>query len=274
MRPKFTVHLAFFMFSLTLVALVQTACGPGSLEQVIRSYQYREVVPASLLLPPGTIVVAMQDKPLVLERICSAKAALGPNISPESSAAPLTDIEQKLKHNSGISAGYLALIKAKIGIDVIKTVKITFRNVKVFELTRDQIKAGQQNQDPNCTAVVKEALARGEKLTMITSALKADASYAMTFSSEFKFDVSVAQQIAKGLGVDAQSVTGTSSSVNVNAEQLFWGVREISRPEAAGLEAPVPRGDGRPEPIPVKGYVTADLAAAPIEVRTRPSFVE
>lgn len=267
----------------TLVLTCAVGLGLGTLaactstiESVIKDAKYQPIVPPTQLVLPGTIVNIVQDNPLVLERVCSQKAALGENVPLDNKASTATSINQKIEKVSTIDVGYEKAIKAKLEAKGMSKVSLKLSNVSIQELDIATVVERQDKQSAGCTKAIQRLLAEPKsRLTVVMSILQADAVYQLDWNAAVNVDVGLEKELVAGLGLSAGSVNKTDKSITVTGTGLFWGMRPISSAAAVGLKPPSPKGDGTPL-VPIKDMNIKDLTVpvSTVEVKDAPDFAD
>lgn len=263
-------------YSVLLVLVLVAACHPKTIESAIREQQYLPVTPPSTLLTPGTIVKIVSDKPLKLERVCSAVAALGENLPVAQSPSVMMNLQETLKNRSTVDAGYERMIKGKLAIKGISRVKLKLSKVEIHELSLDVIAERQPNQSAACRKVIALLLSEPKtRLAMVLSTLKADAEYKLDSDVEVSVSADVEKEILRGLDVGAGTVHSAGRTITVAGTGLYWGLRTLSSAAAAGLKPPETRGVAA-DAIPLRDMHIADVppTPGPVEVRDAPGFAE
>ena len=229
-------------------------CG-SALTHTLHASRYREIVPPSTLVPPGTIVKIVSRSPLVLERVCSQRAALG-EVQPDDSTSANQAIVRKLNASVRLGGDYLQQLRLSTRIAAIRNVQLDLTNVHVVELSRDVVREHLPGRSEACRKEIADALAAKEKLAMIQSVIQADVQYAVDFERGFTLDAGASGALLRGLGVDANATLSHGGSTKVSGTSLFWGIRVLSNAKSGGIDGPT-----------ILRMFTTKLAKGPVRCR-------
>ncbi|HEX2572655.1 MAG TPA: hypothetical protein VH877_24110 [Polyangia bacterium] len=222
-------------WSLFLVgAALASGCG-SELSQAIRSKGYKEIVPPTVLVPPGTIVKIVRQKPLILERVCSQKAALG-DIQVDDSSSANEALVRRLSASIKLTGDYLKQLRLSTQIDAIRNVQLDLTNVRILDISRDAIRDNIGKRSQACKAEIEGALLAKERLIMIQSVIQADVSYMVDFKRGFSLDAGAEGALLRGFGVGAGAQISHDGTTRVTGTSLFWGIRELTNGKSGGID--------------------------------------
>ena len=208
-----------------VLGLLLTSC-PGDLDQALRQYGYAPVRPASTFWQPGAIVYLKNFEPLEVGYICTAKQVMGENYRPMQSPTLNADLARATRKAVTFSANYLDMIKGDADLHDVKSIKMSLRNARIFEVSDSDVDSRVGKIDPVCMRHVRRRMSNGDPVTMISSALQADVVYTVQYDKSSKLDNSaqleMLQNLALKLGVEASALGGRT----IEAKDLIWGVRD------------------------------------------------
>lgn len=208
-----------------VLGLLLTSC-PGDLDQALRQYGYAPVRPASTFWQPGAIVYLKNFEPLEVGYICTAKQVMGENYRPMQSPTQNADLARATRKAVTFSANYLDMIKGDADLHDVKSIKMSLRNARIFEVSDSDVDGRVGKIDPVCMRHVRRRMSNGDPVTMISSALQADVVYTVQYDKSSKLDNSaqlqMLQNLALKLGVEASALGGRT----IEAKDLIWGVRD------------------------------------------------
>lgn len=220
-----------FALVLVLICLSLTT-GCRDVRGALKMYGYQELTPPSTWMVPGTVVflpppgrmgVAPSDFKAGI--VCTAEQNLGPDFKPYESETIARQIkkEKDFSMNLDVEVGELASVHSKLGY--VDHVTVNLKNVHLFELSDWHVAAYASKRDAACTRAIQARLKAGFKVTIIASALQADAEYSVEFKKDVALTVSTkiaaVQAVAVGFGINASSV----STGGFTANKLIWGVK-------------------------------------------------
>ena len=214
-----------------------------SVNKIVRDYGYQPVKPPSLLFEPGAIVkIRNMVGPVKLETICPAAGAV-PGLTVRKSPGASLEATQKFSTLNKIDADYIRLINVRIGANVVREVSTKWANVELLETDRESIRKALPNRTEECKQSVADAKKAGEKLTMISSVIKADVDYTVSLKVGVSVTAQIAAEIVKGLGLTGDHTNDLTANSTVKGSGIYWGMREISNQRTAELDP-----DRRSEP--------------------------
>lgn len=199
----------------------------ATIGQILAENGFTEFKPPSEHALPGTLVVVNGGPAISLGVICRPQQALGldPATIPQS-ASVSTDLTAALDRSLNLDASFLARIKAAGNLADIDNIQIRLGNVRLLELSDDDVLAGLTQRSPSCRDALELRLASGSTVTMIKAALMADVTYVATVSRSA--GGGIAAEIPAELAASLKSAVKSSDGgkVELVGQNLIWGIRD------------------------------------------------
>ncbi len=214
------------MLTLMVWALMGEA-GAGALEKRIRDYGYTPLIPASRLVPAGTLaVVTRSGRGVQLRVICTRTKMVGGEAAITSSA-PDSRLKRKLKGRFNAGAKVLDAVDAIVGANVVKALSVSLTNVQVSEVPTQAVFGAieQGLPEPSCVSARRFHAEKGDAVTFVYSTLEADVRWKIVWKANV-------DGTAKDRALDKMAaVLGASISSErfLEGDGLVWGVREDTR---------------------------------------------
>ena len=239
----------FIVLSIGLLAALAGALGlwiwsasiaTGDLIDILHDYGYVELKPPSNLIQPGTWVVVQTRDPLRLKTVCSEESALHLSADQiEKSTSTDTDISRALASKFNLSLKSLGIGEIEGKSDLIEAVTLRLRNVRLVELADDQIIKNIPKRDKACTEAIKRRYENDpHSLTMIHSALIADAEYQFTFKGNAEA-TQITEAIERFVSNGNLTINASQKSrIVVVGSNLVWGVKDDSFMAIGGIGLP------------------------------------
>ena len=211
-------------FILLAIALSFVSC--RSVGEMLRKYGYTEVRPASLLFAPGTLLYVRTAKPFEAGQVCAAEQALGRGFKPRESKTMNIEISKVSKKSLTLQVAVANVVDANSDLHDIRDMKMTLTNASIVEVTDTDV----DNYSVYATRSCLRRLAARRKgnfaITMVSSALKADVSYSVTWDKGSKLSADAKIQALANLS-GKLNLEGSQVSTNtIHAEGLYWGIRD------------------------------------------------
>ncbi|MCO8145597.1 hypothetical protein NHN26_10205 [Rhodovulum tesquicola] len=200
---------------------------PATIGEILAENGYTEFRPPTQSALPGTLVLVTGTEPVALGVVCRPEQALGLGLAEiPVSASISTELSSALNRTLALDAGLLDRIRAGGRLEEISEIRITLGNVRILELSDDDVIRGLPRRDAACAEAVALRLSAGQPLTMIKAALMADVTYTATTRSGA--DGSVAMDVQRDLAAALKSeVTGSAGgTVTLRGQDLVWGIRD------------------------------------------------
>ena len=208
-----------------VIGLLLTSC-PGDLKEAMRMYGYTPVRPASTFWQPGALVYVRKWEPLEVGFICSAQQVMGKDYKPMQSPTMNADLARATKRSVTFGTDFVDIVSGDGDLHAIKSVKMSLRNARLFEINDHDIDNRAAKVDSSCVRHVVRRRQQGYPITMIASALQADVIYTVQWDNSSKLDanakIAQLENLAVKLGVEASSLGGRT----IEAKGLIWGIRD------------------------------------------------
>jgi hypothetical protein len=209
------------------VALTGFGCGAEKdrIGKALGDMGYRELSPPSILTPPGTFVVILEDDPLQIGTICTQSDVILPEEVRESS----TESRRFLEETSGafnIVGDALAFLGIDLKKDRVSRISFVLTNAFVKEVpdsVLQRVKTVLKNGAPLCYESIVAHQSRGEHVAIIKSVLQADVTYKVFFEDEL--DVALRVKAMNDLAATLGGKVSESDQTSIQGTGLFWGVR-------------------------------------------------
>lgn len=253
------------LLALPLAYLGTTAftgpCGCDT-DVMIASHGYTPLKPPSNLLQPGSIVAITHRRPFQAALICGPRASLGPNWKPQESPTSSQMTSKMNGKDFKVEASMMEAIRADARFSQVQSITATLNHARIVELRDEDVIRGQAERSEDCTAAIHSRMARGYRITMISSALSGDAVWQVRFATEAHLEgrakLDMMDQLAIELGGNATSVTESE----IRANDLVWGIKDDAYLVSLGLpDELMPTPDNHD---PAAGFLTRDLGRARI----------
>jgi hypothetical protein len=222
-----------------------SGCADKTLSETIEGFEYIELVPPTVLVPPGSIVAILKPNPLSAELVCTSKQSLGADLAPEKSDSVAMEIKKKTTSTFKIDASYLEALKATGKYESVKDVKLTLSNVSVHELSTATLVEHKPNRPQACTTAIAVHRANKQKVTMIKSVIRADVVYTVEFKDSVTLEVGLKKGLVKGLAADLGFTATETTETTIKGVGLIWGIRDNE--VLVDLEGVRPFGSEPPE---------------------------
>jgi hypothetical protein len=213
---------------------------PRALRERLRQAGFAELIPASTLLGPGTVVVVKGDTApagdavpaagmFAGEILCTPATAFGSALQVAQSAAVSSQVAQRLGGSFSLDGSYLQLATAGAQAKAVRSIVFTLSDVEILELPRQQIFANLARRAPSCSNAVIDAVRHGERVSLIMSVLKATATYTVSFSADASLNASAKAEVVKGIAASL-GLSGTKTNeATIAGVALYWGIRDDAR---------------------------------------------
>ncbi|GAA0289251.1 hypothetical protein GCM10008966_07520 [Rhodovulum strictum] len=200
---------------------------PATIGDVLAENGFTEFRPPTQSALPGTLVLVTGTEPVALGVVCRPEQALGLVLAEiPVSASISTELSSALNRSLALDAGLLDRIRAGGRLEEVSEIRITLDNVRMLELSDDDVIRGLPQRDAACAEAVRLRLSAGQPLTMIKAALMADVTYVAT--TRKGADGSVALDVQQDLAAALTSeVTGSAGgTITLSGRDLVWGIRD------------------------------------------------
>lgn len=212
------------IFALTM-ALSMSSC-PGAIGKALRLWGYTEVRPASTFWEPGTLVYVKHWQPFEVGIICDAKEVLGEDFKPRESLTMNADMSRISKKGVTLDVEVADIVNSNNAINNVSDLKMTLNNGHIFEITDLDVARRRSRIDPHCLEELKRRQESGYKITMISSALRADVVYNVTWDKSSKMSLAAKVQALANLSASLGAEANPQTINKINGNGLYWGVRD------------------------------------------------
>jgi len=199
----------------------------ATIGEILASNGFTEFKPPSQHVFPGTLVLVTGNDPVALSVICRPLQALGLDIAriPESPSIS-TDLSAALDRTLNLDAQLLSRLKASGSLADVKDVQIRLRNVRLLELSDDEVISGLPDRSEACKQALELRLTSNQPVTMIKSALIADVTYTATTSVDATGGANVDLQDELAASLNSKVTGADRGKIELAGENLIWGIRD------------------------------------------------
>lgn len=212
------------MASLLVLSCSVMLTGCPGVGQIVRTYNFTEVRPASTLLAPGTVVWVKHANPFNAGIVCTQRASLGKDFVPLQS--PTTDAAMRRAVNTEfhIDADYLREIKVDLRFQLVNNVTVKLHNANVLAISDTDVMTSLEQRNPLCDRAIAARRAAGYKISMISQALLADVTYNVEFKQQTVLDPQSRAQITKDLALKLGIDVSLARETTIEGKGLYWGI--------------------------------------------------
>ena len=213
-----------------------------TLTKIISDLNYRELSPPSNLYDPGTVILVIRSDPppYVAQIVCRSGDVIG-NMPIPRSATTSQNWQSEVKAIVSLGANELKVLNAKAVGNLIENVQASFANASVSEIADTMVieAARTKRVTSDCLTAIEDRIAAGDIITMISSALHADVTYKIAFSSGLKADAKA--QLAQAVAGDLGATVSNAVSGTLTGQGLNFGIRSdpVLVEELLGKVAPI-----------------------------------
>lgn len=193
---------------------------------IMRLYGYTEIRPPSKFFAPGTMVWVRSAKPFSAGIICTESASLGQDFKPVVSETAAMELKKATDRAFSIDADYLSLLRADARFSHVGSVTVRLERPVLYEVIDTDIIKHQRNRSAACRQAIAMRRKAGYQVTMIASALQADATYTIGWSHEVGGSVGTAEDVLSALAVELGAHNAQVHERTITAKGLFWGIKD------------------------------------------------
>ncbi|TCO70788.1 hypothetical protein [Rhodovulum euryhalinum] len=199
----------------------------ATIGKILADNGFTEFKPPTQSALPGTLVLVTGTDPVALGVVCRPEQALGLTLAeiPVSPSAS-SDLSAVLNRTLVLDAGLLARLKAGGKLAGVRDIRITLTNVRVLELSDDDVIRRIANRDPACAQAVRMRLDAGQPLTMIKAALMADVTYTATSRTDADGEVSLDLREELAASLKSSVTASDGGTITLAGQDLVWGIRD------------------------------------------------
>ena len=182
--------------------------------------------PATTFLRPGAIVFVRNEKLLQVGLICNADQVFGADFPPMESPAINFELARATRRSFRFDANMVDAWRGQAEVSGIKSIKLTLHSVHVYELTDRDVVARAAALDESCRAALHLHRKQGVQITMVSSALQADATYSIQWESAQDLDAQAKVAQLEQLAASLRLENASSKTNAIEAKGLIWGIRD------------------------------------------------
>lgn len=214
----------FVRYALLLLCLLSLSSCTG-MDTALRMYGYIPLTPPSRLLKPGAIIFKKKGKRFEVGIICTPEQSLGSRFPVLESDTIPTFIEDTVNKEFILDAEALGKVTGGAGSNATKKITVMLKNAKLLEINDWIVATFISERSPACTRMIKDRLAAGFEVTMVTSALLADASYNVEWADGGHVMAAARLSTIHALSGRINGLSKNTSQNKFEAENMVWGVR-------------------------------------------------
>lgn len=211
--------------ALALAVLGSTAACPN-MGDIMRLYGYTEIRPPSKFFAPGTMVWVRSSSPFSAGIICTESASLGSDFRPVVSETAAMELKKATDRAFSIDADYLSLLRADARFSHVGSVTVRLERPVLFEVIDTDIIKHHRNRSAACRQAIAMRRKAGYQVTMIASALQADATYTIGWSHEVGGSVGSSDETLAALALELGAHNAQVHERTITAKGLFWGIKD------------------------------------------------
>lgn len=217
---------AFAYAALLLATASYSAC-PAHQEMLLR-YGYAEVRPPARILMPGSLIVLTNREPLEARVICGAEASLGPNVRYMRSTTADASLKKVENKRFDVDASAVHALREHEHFESVHSVTATLHNATILEVSDAEVVRGLTERSYECAEAVRQRIAGGYTVTMVSSALVADMSYQVQWDQKHghRADMADKAKVLNDLAVVLEGNVTSTASGEIRATGLVWGIRD------------------------------------------------
>ena len=205
---------------------ILSACmhGPRTPAQVLNEAKYLELRPPSTLYYPASInrIENQTDRDIDLNPTCTlSEEKLKGYYKPSDTAD--REMVDKLAGSFSLSGSYLDVIKAKVGGNAVKDVKVTFKNAEILVSSTQQMLSLIDSVDDECSRAILSDLQSGVPVCQIRAIYRADVSYVINYDS--KIEAEVKAQLTEAIAPTLAANATRNGVDRIEGKRLHYGVK-------------------------------------------------
>jgi hypothetical protein len=211
-------------FALVSLFLSCTAC--PSMSTMVRMYGFAAVAAPNTFLMPGTVVMVQDVAPYTAQVICTAEQSLGPFYKASESKTTSTEVQKANGQEFDVGTDFLHMAHLKGKFCNIRSISAKLSNARLLELNDVDMYDNVRYRSPSCRRAIEGRANTKAKLTMIQSALMADAQYSVVYNHENSLSASANLEELEGLAAELGGAVSSKGSTHIEGENLIFGVRD------------------------------------------------
>lgn len=199
----------------------------ATIGEILAANGFTEFKPPSQHVLPGTLVLVTNNDPVSLSVICRPLQSLGLDVAeiPESPSIS-TDLSAALDRTLRLDTQLLSRLKASGSLANIEDVELRLMNVRLLELSDDEVISGLPNRSDACKQALELRLNSNQPVTMVKSALIADVTYTATTRVDAEGETSLDLQNELAASLNSKVTGSDRGKVELSGEALIWGIRD------------------------------------------------
>lgn len=211
------------MIVTVLLCFMFTSAGcANKLHTVIKEIGYTPIALPSTAYQPGKVVSIVNNDPFQANTVCEYGSYIGSPLAAKDEAASFAASE-KLTNTFTLGSDYLRQLNGSADYSAIKEIEVTLTNVSVEEVPDNVVFSGIHSQEAGCTQAIQNIQDRSH-IGFLQRALKADATYDVTFDKKANSDISMQQELLRGLAVKLGVQYKQEGKNKIAGNNLYWGV--------------------------------------------------
>lgn len=196
------------------------------MDAALKAYGYIPLTPPSKLLKPGAMIFKKKRRgTFEVGIICTPEQSLGPNFMPLESDTIPTMLEDTVNKSFDLDADAIDKITGGVGSKHTKKISVALKNAKLLEINDWIVATFISERSPACERMIKDRVAAGFEVTMVTSALIADAAYNVEWNDGGRVHADAKLETMKALSGKLAADSANSHKNTFEAENMVWGVR-------------------------------------------------
>lgn len=203
------------------IIFISAGCS-NKLHETIRELGYTPIALPSTAYKPGKVVSIVKNDPFQANTVCKYGSYIGSPVATKDEAASLA-ASGKLTNTFTLGADFLKQIEGNVDYSSIKDIKVSLTNVSVEEIPDNSVFSGLPSQLPDCTQAIQKQ--DRDHLGFLQNALKADATYNVTFDQKGSIYIATQQELLRGLALKLGVVYQDEGNNQISGKNLYWGVK-------------------------------------------------
>lgn len=195
------------------------------MDAALKMYGYIPLTPPSRLLRPGAMIFKKKGRRNGMGIVCTPEQSLGTHFPILESDTIPTYIEDSVGKEFDLDAETVAAITGGAGHKATKKISVTLNNAHLYEINDWIVATFIGERSPACSKAIKDRVAAGFVVTMITSSLMADAAYQVEWSDSDHAGSDAKMKTIGALGAKGNLLLEHAHQNKFEADNLVWGIR-------------------------------------------------
>lgn len=193
------------------------------LHEAIREVGYVPIEMPSTAYRPGAVVHIGKRDPFQASLVCPYGSYIGkPKVSTDEAIS--IEASKRLSNSLSLGADFIRQVNADLGASYVKDIKVALTNVSVEEIPDNLVHKGLSSQSQDCTQAIHNQ--DRADLGFLQSALKADATYEISFDEKTDVAIGAKQELLGRLAVKLEGKQVAGDTYRIRGSKLYWGVKE------------------------------------------------